>query len=60
MALADAALLQAILDFSNLDPSGDQDNTQVAQALATAIQNYVKTGTVIIAGGSSSGTYPVV
>ena len=60
MALLDAALVQAIKDLSTLDPSADENNDQVANALALAIQTYVKTGTVVVPSGTGGGTYPVL
>ena len=60
MALDTAALLQAIKDIRNIDiDSGEIENDQIAQRLVDAIENFVKSGDVIISGGSSSGTYKV-
>lgn len=47
--------LQAVLD----DQRENKTHAQMAQALADAIDNYVKTGEVVVSGGSSAGTYPV-
>lgn len=60
MALDVAGLVQAIKDIRNIDvDSGEINNDQFAQALADAIDDFVKSGDVVIAGGSSSGTYKV-
>lgn len=61
MALDKAGLIQAIKDFRNIDISNSpEDNDELAEALADAIDDYVKTGQVIVTSGSSAGTYPVV
>lgn len=60
MSLDTAALLQAIKDVRNIDiASGGIENDEVAQRLADAIETFVKSGDVIVLGGSSSGTYKV-
>ncbi len=60
MALADAGLVTAIKNLSTLDPRDDTDNDQLAQALALAIQTYVKSGTVTIPAGTAASTASVV
>jgi hypothetical protein len=58
MALNKAQLEADILAIIN---AGGPDRTmaQVVAELATAIDDYVKTGAVVVTGGSSAGTYPV-
>lgn len=60
MSLADADLVQAIKNLSNLDPSQDTNNDQVANAFALAIQAYIKTGTVTVPSGTAGGTFSVL
>ena len=60
MALDKAALVQAIKDFRNIDTQSQPlSNDLLAEALADAIETYVKSGDVVISGGSSSGSYKV-
>lgn len=60
MALDKATLVQAIKDLRNIDiNSGEIENDELANALADAIDTYVKSGSVNVTGGSSAGTYPV-
>lgn len=60
MALDNVGLLQAIKDLRNIDiSSGDKENDELAEALVDAIETYVKSGDVVVSGGSSSGTYKV-
>tara|TARA_R110000851_G_scaffold326465_1_gene495155 strand:- start:97 stop:282 length:186 start_codon:yes stop_codon:yes gene_type:complete len=60
MALDKTSLVAALKAIRNIDvDSGEIDNDQVMQAFADAIDTFVKSGDVIIAGGSSSGTYGV-
>lgn len=60
MALNKSALIQAIKDLRNIDTeNGGIENDQLAENLATAIEDYVKSGDVIIDSGSSSGTWKV-
>ena len=58
MALADAALESELLAILN-DQRANKTTAETAAALKDAIANYVKTGQVVVAGGSSAGTYPV-
>lgn len=50
--------LKALINAIDVN-SGEITNDDVIVALATAIDTYIKTGDVIVAGGSSSGTYKV-
>ena len=60
MALDKAALIIAIQDIKNIDySSGAIENDLLAAALADAIEAYVESGEVIVATGSSAGTYKV-
>mgnify|MGYP000530719746 CR=1 FL=1 len=60
MALNKTALQQAIKDLRNIGiEDGDIDNDEIAQRLANAIEAFVKSGDVIVSGGSSSGVYKV-
>lgn len=60
MALDVAALTQAIEDVRNIDTeNGPITNEQLAAALATAIDDFIKSGDIIISTGSSAGTYKV-
>lgn len=60
MALDKASLVVALKAISNIDVnSGEIDNDAVMQAFADAIDTFVKSGDVIVSGGSSSGTYKV-
>lgn len=60
MALDKVGLAQAIKNIRDLDfSSGAIENDLLAEAIAEAIDVYVKSGDVLIAGGSSAGTYKV-
>lgn len=60
MPLNKPALEQAIKDIRNIDvDNGEITNDELAQRLADAIDSYVRTGDVIIGGGSSAGLYKV-
>ena len=60
MALDTAALLLAIKALRDIDvDNGEIDNDQMAQALTDAIDDFVKSGDVLIGGGSSAGSYKV-
>lgn len=60
MALDKSSLEQAIKDLRNIDVnSGEITNDQLAALLATAIDDFVKSGDVIVSSGSSAGTYKV-
>lgn len=60
MALDKAGLITALEAFLTY-PTDDPLKTpnEVATQLADAIDTYTKTGLVVVAGGSSSGSYPV-
>ena len=60
MALDKTSLIQAIKNLRNIDTdSGGIENDQLAEQLADAIEDYVKSGDVVIPSGSSSGSYKV-
>ena len=60
MALDRAGLVQAIKDLRNIEiNTGDKENDELSEVLATAIETYVKSGDVVVATGSSSGSYKV-
>tara|TARA_R110002153_G_scaffold53726_4_gene149575 strand:+ start:3383 stop:3568 length:186 start_codon:yes stop_codon:yes gene_type:complete len=60
MALDVTVLAQAIKDIRNIDhTSGEKTNDELAELLAQAIVDQIKLGDVVIAGGSSSGSYKV-
>ncbi len=60
MALDVDVLAQDIADIKNIVHSGGGiDNTELSQLLAKAIIKQIKLGDVIVAGGSSAGTYKV-
>tara|TARA_R110000851_G_scaffold119532_2_gene247382 strand:+ start:1561 stop:1746 length:186 start_codon:yes stop_codon:yes gene_type:complete len=60
MALDKVTLVQAIKDLRNIDTSnGGIENDDLANALADAIEVFVMSGDVVVATGSSSGTYKV-
>lgn len=50
--------LTSLIDAIDVS-SGEKANTEVIAAMATAIDNYIKTATVTVVGGSSAGTFPV-
>jgi molybdopterin biosynthesis enzyme len=60
MALDKAGLVQAIQNLRNIEiNTGDKENDELSEVLATAIETYVKSGDVVVSSGSSSGTYKV-
>lgn len=60
MALDKAGLVSALKAIRNIDISGgDLENDEVMQAFADAIDIFVKSGDVVVAGGSSAGSYKV-
>lgn len=60
MALDKAILTEAIKAIRNVDVSnGEKANDEMAEILATAIDDFIKSGDVVISGGSSSGSYKV-
>lgn len=60
MALDVIILTNAIKAIRNVDVSqGEKANDEMAQILAEAIEDFVKSGDVVINSGSSSGTYKV-
>ena len=60
MALDKAILTEAIKAIRNVDvSSGEKANDEMAEILATAIDDFIKSGDVVIASGSSSGSYKV-
>ncbi|APC44452.1 hypothetical protein [Pseudoalteromonas phage PH357] len=60
MALDVNILTEAIKAIRNVDVSqGEKANDEMAQILAEAIEAFVKSGDVVIASGSSAGTYKV-
>lgn len=60
MALDKAILTEAIKAIRNVDVSnGEKANDEMAEILATAIDDFIKSGDVVIASGSSSGSYKV-
>ena len=60
MPLNKPSLEQAIKDIRNIDvDNGEITNDELAQRLAEAIDAYVRTGDVIVSGGSSAGLYKV-
>lgn len=60
MALDVNILTEAIKAIRNVDVSqGEKANDEMAQMLAEAIEDFVKSGDVVIASGSSAGSYKV-
>lgn len=60
MALDKATLIEDIKAIRDIDISdGEKANDEMVQVLADAIEKYVKSGDVLVSGGSSSGTYKV-
>lgn len=62
MSLDKTTLVQAIKalrDIEVQDGAGTSEHDQAANVLADAIEVFVKSGDVVIAVGSSSGTYKV-
>ena len=60
MALDVNILTEAIKAIRNVDVSqGEKANDEMAQILAEAIEDFVKSGDVVIASGSSAGTHKV-
>lgn len=60
MALDKAILTEAIKAIRNVDvSSGEKANDEMAEILATAIDDFIKSGDVVVAGGSSAGIYKV-
>lgn len=60
MALDVNILTEAIKAIRNVDVSqGEKANDEMAQILAEAIEDFVKSGDVVIASGSSAGSYKV-
>jgi hypothetical protein len=61
MALVPATLAAAIEAIRTINiENGAIDNSQAASMLAEAIDAYIKTGTVVVSGGSSAGAYVIV
>jgi hypothetical protein len=61
MALVPATLAAAIEAIRTIDiENGAIDNSQAALMLAEAIDAYIKTGTVVVSGGSPAGAYVIV
>jgi glycerol kinase len=60
MALDKSGLVVALKAIRNIDISGgDLENDEVMQAFADAIDIFVKSGDVVVSGGSSAGSYKV-
>lgn len=60
MALNKAILTEAIKAIRNVDVSnGEKANDEMAEILATAIDDFIKSGDVVISSGSSAGEYKV-
>lgn len=60
MALDVNILTEAIKAIRNVDVSqGEKANDEMAQMLAEAIEDFVKSGDVVITSGSSAGTHKV-
>lgn len=61
MPMVKATLVQALRDLRNIEiNTGDKENDELSDALATAIDDYIRSGDVIVGSGSSSGSYKVV
>jgi hypothetical protein len=60
MALVKETLATAIKALTSIDATDSDSHDQMADALATAIDNYIKSGDVVVASGSSAGSYKVV
>lgn len=60
MALDKQKLINDLAAIENIDISqGETSTEQLRDVIANAIEAYVKSGDVIVSGGSSSGTYKV-
>ena len=60
MALDKQKLINDLAAIEDIDVSqGETSTEQLRQIIASAIEAYVKSGDVVVSGGSSSGTYKV-